>query len=256
MAAVTSTNAEPSPRPDDAAAHAAPRKANCGPAAGSPARRRSRTPSAVVENELIAAAEAVLVRDGPGGLVVRAVAEEAGTSQMSVYNRFGGRSGLVNALLIIGFERLRAAIEIAASGHSADAAAGGTKPDMLSRLRESAQRYRGFALANPHFYAIMFEGAVPYEFDSPQVWERAKEATDVFIRLVEMAAIVGQIAAPDPTEVAQRIWSSVHGAVALELKGIMLTSDPSATYDAMLDTIFRGLAPRGIRRAGEKPSRG
>ncbi len=34
--------------------------------------RRGRTPSADVERELLAAAEAVLVRDGPGGLTVRA----------------------------------------------------------------------------------------------------------------------------------------------------------------------------------------
>src|ERR1700685_3916504 len=42
------------------------------------AARRGRTPSADVERELLAAAEAVLVREGPGGLTVRAVATEAG----------------------------------------------------------------------------------------------------------------------------------------------------------------------------------
>ena len=36
--------------------------------------RRSRTPSADVERELVSAAEAVLVRAGPGALTVRAVA--------------------------------------------------------------------------------------------------------------------------------------------------------------------------------------
>jgi AcrR family transcriptional regulator len=192
-----------------------------------------------VESELLAAAEAVLVRDGPSGLIVRAVAAEAGTAQMSVYNRFGGRNGLVNALLIIGFERLRAAMETAASGP----AVASDKPDMLARLRDCGLRYRDFALANRHFYAIMFEDAIPHEFDSPQVWERARDAVDVFIRLVEMTALSGQIAAPDARDVAQRIWSSVHGAVGLELKGIVLTADPAATYEAMLDTIFRGLAP-------------
>jgi len=61
---------------------------------------------------------------------------------------FGGKDGLVEALLIIGFDRLRAAVE-------AD-----TEPGRPVRLRASGLRYREFALANPHFYAIMFEDAL------------------------------------------------------------------------------------------------
>src|ERR1700691_5108714 len=86
----------------------------CGPVAPTAA-RRGRTPSADVERELLAAAEAVLVREGPGGLTVRAVATEAGIATMGVYNRLGGKEGLVDALLIKGFDRLRAACD-AASG--------------------------------------------------------------------------------------------------------------------------------------------
>jgi len=36
----------------------------------------------------------------------------------------------------------------------------------------------------------------------------------------------------------------VHGAVALELKGLVCTPDPEATYSAVIDTIVRGLAPQ------------
>src|ERR1700757_340353 len=73
--------------------------------------RRGRTPSANVERELLAAAEAVLVRQGPGGLTVRAVAAEAGIAPMGVYNRLGGKDGLGDALLIRGFDRLRETVE-------------------------------------------------------------------------------------------------------------------------------------------------
>jgi len=52
------------------------------------------------------------------------------------------------------------------------------------------------------------------------------------------------LAAPDPVEVAQQIWSAVHGAVALELKDQVLTPDPQYTYQTLLATIIRGLAPR------------
>jgi len=204
-----------------------------GPVCGPPATpRRGRTRSADVERELLAAAEAVLVRDGPGGLTVRAVAAEAGIAPMGVYNRLGGKDGLVDALLIRGFDMLKAAC---------DATVG---PNATARFYDCGRRYREFALANPHFYAIMFEDVVPHNFDNPEVGEHADAAFNALIRIVELTAAAGAIEAPDPAEVAQQVWSAVHGAVALELKGLIQTPDPAATYRASLDTLFRGLAPR------------
>jgi AcrR family transcriptional regulator len=199
--------------------------------ANTAAGRRPRTPSSDIERELVAAAEAVLVRDGPGGLTVRAVAAEAGIAPMGVYNRLGGKDGLVDALLVRGFDRLR------------DSISGGEEADLLERLRACGGRYRQFALANPHFYAIMFEDAIPHEHDSAEVDEHAAAAFGALVRNVELAAAAGGIVAADAQEVAQQIWSSVHGAVALELKGLVLTADPEATYRALVETILRGLAP-------------
>jgi AcrR family transcriptional regulator len=198
--------------------------------------RRGRTPSADIERELLTAAEAVLVRDGPGGLTVRAVAAEAGIAPMGVYNRLGGKDGLVDALLIRGFDRLRAAIETSMNDAS--------EPSVRARLLACGLSYRKFALANPHFYAIMFEDAIPHERDNPEVGEHAQAAFGALVRSVELAGAAGVIDAPDPVEAAQQIWSAVHGAVALELRGLVLTPDPAHTYRAFLDTLFRGLAPR------------
>ncbi len=193
--------------------------------------RRQRTPSSNIERELISAAEAVLIRDGPGAVTVRAVAAEAGIAPMGVYNRLGGKDGLVAALLIRGFDGLRAAI------------AGGDQPDLRERLRDCGLRYRRFALTNRHYYAIMFEGALPHDFDSPEVAEHAAAAFGELVRNVELAAAAGVIHAPEPRETAQQIWSTVHGAVTLELQGLVLTPDPEATYLATLETLLRGLRP-------------
>src|SRR6202030_4316513 len=173
--------------------------------------RRARTRSADVERELLAAAEALLVRTAPGGLTVRAVAAEAGIAPMGVYNKLGGKDGLVDALLIKGFDRLRAAMDAA----TADTA----EPSMRGRFIACGLSYRRFALENPHFYAIMFERAHPDFHDNPEVEEHAQATFGALVRIVELAAAAGVIAAPDPFEVAQQIWSAVHGAVALELKG-------------------------------------
>ena len=111
--------------------------------ASAPSARRGRTPSADIERELLAAAEAVLVRDGPGGLTVRAVAAEAGIAPMGVYNRLGGKDGLVDALLIKGFDRLRAAVDAAMNDTA--------EPSMRARFFSCGLSYRQFALDNPHF---------------------------------------------------------------------------------------------------------
>jgi AcrR family transcriptional regulator len=198
--------------------------------------RRGRTPSADVERELLAAAEAVLVRDGPGGLTVRAVAAEAGIAPMGVYNRLGGKDGLVDALLIKGFDRLRAAVDAAMNDTA--------EPSMRTRFLSCGLSYRQFALDNPHFYAIMFEDAFLRERDNPEVEEHAKAAFGALVRIVELSAAAGVIAAPDPVEVAQQIWSTLHGAVALEHRGLVLTPDPRYTYQSLLTTLIRGLAPR------------
>jgi AcrR family transcriptional regulator len=204
--------------------------------ASAPSARRGRTPSADIERELLAAAEAVLVRDGPGGLTVRAVAAEAGIAPMGVYNRLGGKDGLVDALLIKGFDRLRAAVDAPMNDTS--------EPSMRSRFLSCGLSYRQFALDNPHFYAIMFEDAFLHEHDNPEVEEHAKAAFGALVRIVELSAAAGVIAALDPVEVGQQIWSTLHGAVALELRGLVLTPDPRYTYQSLLTTLIRGLAPR------------
>jgi AcrR family transcriptional regulator len=192
--------------------------------------RRARTRSADVERELLAAAEAVLAREGPGGLTVRAVAAEAGIAPMGVYNHLGGKDGLIEALLTRGFDRLRASVEP------------GDEPDMLDRLSSSQRRYRDFALANPHLYAMMFENAVPHERSSPAFSEHAAAAFGALVRNIELAAATGAITAPEPRAAAQQMWSAVHGAVTLELKRLVQVPDPEAAFHALVSTILRGLA--------------
>lgn len=193
--------------------------------------RRSRTPSAAVERELLAAAEAVLVRDGQAGLTVRAVAAEAGVAPMGVYNRLGGKDGLIDALTIKGFDRLRTTLET------------GDDPDGQERLRSCCLRYRAFAVRNKDLYALMLKDAPQREYDSAEVGNHASAAVGALARIVELAAATGALDATELFEVTWQIWCCLHGAVALELRGLVLTPDPETTYRALLETLIRGLAP-------------
>ena len=189
-----------------------------------------RTPSRDVQSALVDAAEAVLVRDGPAAVTVRAVAVEAGVAPMGVYNRFGSKEGLVDALLVRGFEGLQRAV--AAQGEL----------DPIDRLRESGMRYRLFALEHREQYGVMFGGALASGEPSDELTACAGGAFQELMDHVSTGMAAGRLLPGDPREVAQQIWSAVHGAVTLEMAGRTFAADPEATYRALLELLIRGLS--------------
>lgn len=194
---------------------------------------RSRTPSSEVEHALIDAAESVLAREGPTAVTVRAVATEAGVAPMGVYNRFGGKDGLIEALLIRAFDGLRAAV----TTHG--------ERDPLDRLLRAGRRYRAFALGHPQHYAVMFGRAIPGDLMTERVQEHAVAAFGELVAHVEFAMASGAVPAGDAQDVAQQLWSSLHGAVSLELADLVKTEHPGRTYDGLLALLIAGLtAPK------------
>ncbi len=193
-----------------------------------------RTPSRDVGQALVDAAERVLVRDGLAGVTVRAVAAEAGVAPMGVYNRFGNKDGLVAAVLIRGFDGLTAAI-------TDNAAA-----DPGQRLIECGRNYRRFAQAHPQHYEAMFGPAMTAaERAEGQTAELGEHAAAAFMALVDTvvrAMDAGVLRRADPTATAQVIWSAVHGAVSLELAGVVQTADPAASYEQLMHLVVTGLA--------------
>jgi AcrR family transcriptional regulator len=193
---------------------------------------RGRTRSADVEQALLEAAEAVLAREGLGGVTVRAVAAEAGVAPMGVYNRFGSKDGLIAALVMRSFDLLREAV------------ADRGEVDPVERLRAAGRRYREFALSHPQHYAVIFlnrPGVVGHE--DPEVEQHARAAFEALVAHVVYGMDRGAVRPGDPVDLAQQIWSSVHGAVALELGEMVLTDDPQVTYEHLLELVLAGISP-------------
>ncbi len=189
---------------------------------------RHRTPSGDISAALLVAAEAVLDREGLAKLTIRAVATEAGVAPMGVYNRFGGKPGLIDALLSRGFVLLREAI-LAAPG-------GG-----LERLRNSGLAYREFALTHQHLYGLMFnhpDDVAPSE----ETMANAVQSFEALVLLVSEAMSQDELARADTVEVAQSIWAAVHGAMSLEIVGIGFTTDRAATFQRMNDAVLAGFS--------------
>ena len=148
---------------------------------------------------------------------------------MGVYNRFGSKDGLIEALFVQGFEQLHAAI------------ASSSGPDSLARMRGGCKAYRAFAVAHPHLYQLMFKQMLELEL-SADALDTAAATFGLLVGRVQDAMDAGLLASGDSVDVAQQIWNGLHGAVMLELAGIGFTPDPERTFADMMDTLLRGLA--------------
>ena len=191
---------------------------------------RTRTPSAGMETALLDAAADILDTDGPDALSVRRIAAAAGVAPMGVYNHFQSKNGIIEALFIRGFERLRDALATISD-----------ITDPYDALREGGRRYRALAVAHPKVYELMFLRTIPGFEPSEHAIEIAAGAFDALVAAVRRAMAAGVIAEADPTETAQIIWSNVHGWVSLELMG--LVEDQHDTFDRGCACVLAGLRP-------------
>lgn len=191
-----------------------------------PARRR--TASAEVSAALLNAAEAVLDRDGSGGITIRAVAREAAVAPMSVYNRFDHKDGLLTALAMRALDELAEAIQ---SPEDEDGA---------ERFRQACRAYRDFSLAHPARYSLIFASGTPLSDQTSAVAGRGRAVFTVLADLI--SGLPGGGAPHDPWESAQSVWSAIHGAVSIEQVGIGQTEDAAASFEILLDLLITGLS--------------
>jgi AcrR family transcriptional regulator len=192
---------------------------------------RTRTPSNEVGAAVVEAAQHLLEHEGPAALTVRRISAEAGVAPMGVYNHFGGKDGVVDQLFIHGFDQLR------------DVFATIGTDDPLADLAQAGRRYRALALAHPALYSVMFERAVPDYEPSPEAKDHAAASFVELIQLVRRAMDTGAITSADPTRVAQLLWSTSHGQVSLELRGMGFVEDVDEQAEQLVATILRGLRP-------------
>lgn len=167
---------------------------------------------------LLDAASRLLLEEGPGALTMRRVAGAVGCSTTVLYTMFGAKEGLADALYREGFERLRRRLE----------AAGGD-PDPLGRLRALGRAYRASALAEPGYYGVMFQQAIPGFRPSAESLVVAGASLEVLTQAVRAAMGAGGLRAGDPRAVAEVLWAAVHGVVSLELAGHF--ADPEVADD-------------------------
>ncbi|HEV2637277.1 MAG TPA: TetR/AcrR family transcriptional regulator [Actinocrinis sp.] len=158
---------------------------------------------------LLDAAAQVLAEQGLGELTVRRVAERADSSTMGVYSRFGGRTGILEALYRRLFGELARALRAVP-----------VSADPLADVRALAVAYRAFALAGPQRYAFMF--ADPLPAFAPGSDLRAETVQTTFAPLL---AAVGRTrsGAGQVTRATYCLWCVMHGLIGLEFTEVLRT---------------------------------
>jgi AcrR family transcriptional regulator len=194
-----------------------------------PTATRRRTRSADVGERLVSAAVELLDEHGPDALTVRGVAERAQVSPTGVYNHLGGKDGILSALFVMGFEDLRASLD----GIDLD--------DPHDALLEGGRRYRALALHHPGRYALMFEGSGGRWQPSDADRDHAVSGFQALERRVAAGQATGRFRQGRPTEVAQLVWSAVHGHVSLELRGMLFVDDADESFEQLLEMVVAGI---------------
>lgn len=189
---------------------------------------RRRTASNQVSAALLDAAETVLDRDGVGGVTIRAVANNAAVSPVSVYNRFGSKDGLIVALALRTLAQLASAIDVTAD------------VDPVGRFVQACKNYREFALRYPARYALIFGAGSPLEDQTSEVARSGRAVFDTLAGLI--SAMKSDGSERDSAEDAQIVWNAVHGAVTIEQAGIGQTPNATETFEHLLEVFTDTLA--------------
>jgi len=190
---------------------------------------RTRTPSGDVRSALLDAAADLLETAGPNALSVRRIATAAHVAPMGVYNHFDGKHGVVEALWVDAFDRLRVTMESLAE-----------VADPGDALVEGFRRYRALALEHPMAYRLMFLDTVAGFEPSPEAAWSAALSFEALVTAVRRAMAAGAVATGDAVQMAQVVWAAVHGWVSLELDGLIFLADPDAGAEAMARSLVAG----------------
>jgi AcrR family transcriptional regulator len=186
--------------------------------------RTNRTPSIKIGPEVLRAAVTILDDEGPDGFTVRAIAQAADVAPMAIYNHFDGVNGVLEALWIEGFDRLRHAISLDS---------GSAEEDLLN----AGRGYRRFALENRGLYTVMFMHRFRNFEPSLEAAQAAAQTFDALVANVERCQLDDLFRGVHARDVAQVVWSACHGYVSLELLGINFAADRDATFELLLATL-------------------
>jgi AcrR family transcriptional regulator len=193
----------------------------------------SDTDVADFRERLCEAAERLFAERGPDAVTMRQLASELGVSPMTPYRYFEDKDDILAAVRANGYNRFAEALETAR-----ESAVG-------ARARGTAvgEAYVTFALEHPHSYKLMFDFNQPHVEKYPELvaaGQRAQKTMTGYIR----DALAEGLMSGDPEQIGLMNWAAIHGAVILELSGMLPPGGARKIYRGFDVALMRGLRPQ------------
>ncbi|BCJ31864.1 TetR/AcrR family transcriptional regulator [Actinocatenispora sera] len=175
---------------------------------------------------LVDCAVALLREEGVEAVTLRGIARRAGVTHNAPLRHFRNRATLLSAVAADGFRLLDQSLS--ATGTPAQ------------RLEDAARGYVGFALANPHMFALMFRHDL-VDAAEPALAAASRQVFDTMAGLVAERQSDGWRDGLDTRQLTGALWSSLHGFAQLWLYRALPTATGEPPLAAALDTLLRML---------------
>ncbi|NHN55620.1 TetR/AcrR family transcriptional regulator [Calidifontibacter sp. DB0510] len=189
----------------------------------------TQVPHADTRTRLLDAA-ADLVASAPGEEIsLRAVCDQVGVKMPTLYHFFGSKQGLLDAVVVRGFEL-----------YLAQKSAQESSGDPIQDLRVGWDTHVAFGVENPGFYTLMYGKVRP-----GQVSEGQSRASETLLALTRAAADQGRLIVPADQAAAHVLVTNI----GVTLRQVVLaTPDPQLSAAVRESTIaaITGTAQSGL----------
>jgi AcrR family transcriptional regulator len=194
-------------------------------------------------DQLIESALAVLRRDGPAGMTMRAVAAEAGVTATALYRHFPDKDALVAVTVREVYGEFRRALIVELSSG-----------EPLDVLRLAFEAFLSFGMRHPNYYRLLFVEPHSVGIDRyPIDFVEGRSPTFRMLRDIVGRCMEAGLLATDrgsAADVALTVYACMHGLIMLYLAGRF--PDPGifrGFYHESMERLLRGLAAGKTSRA-------
>ncbi|HWX66119.1 MAG TPA: TetR/AcrR family transcriptional regulator [Rhodanobacter sp.] len=181
------------------------------------------------------AAARLYVEEGPAAVTMRRIAADIGCGTMTAYRYFANKEQIITAVRTRGLHRFSEALERALE----------TPGDGRVRSRAVRDAYIAFARADTATYRLMFEYPETNR-DDPAYREAHERMWRTVAAHVEVLIAEGAVAADAPL-LGHQIWAALHGAVMLEIAGLLPPGhDAASLHTRTAGTLFDAARPGAV----------
>lgn len=181
---------------------------------------------------LLAAAESTLRHRGVDQLSLRELAREIGVSHAAPRRHFKNRQALLDALAVVGFERLECQLRRALSGAG---------EDLVSRLKVTVAAYIRFAIDDAALLELMFKSK--HRDGAERMVEAAAGSFTLLHELISQGQRAGELAEGDPEQVGIMLFATMQGIATLINGEIVRPELLDGLTDSAVEQFIRGARP-------------